>query len=75
MMVLIREFRELTLIFSSIICLFGGNVAGSVDAPAIHKMSAIVELLSPCLRSALSALTGALTKPDASGAQVAGVSE
>ena len=32
---------------------------GSVDALAIHKMSAIVGLLSPCLRSALSALTGA----------------
>lgn len=31
---------------------------GSVDAPAIHKMSAIVELLSPYLRSALSALPG-----------------
>src|SRR5712672_1437445 len=55
------------IIFSSVICLFGGNVAGSVDAPAIHKMSAIVELLSPCLRSALSALTGVPTKPDGTG--------
>ncbi|HWW84389.1 MAG TPA: hypothetical protein VNZ26_12345, partial [Vicinamibacterales bacterium] len=43
---------------SSVICLFGGSVAGSVGAPAIHKMPAIVELLSPFLRSALSALTG-----------------
>ena len=40
---------------------------GSVGPPAIHKMSAIVELLSPCLRSALSALTGVPTKPDGTG--------
>jgi hypothetical protein len=38
-----------------------------VDAPAIDKMSAIVELLSPCLRSALPALTGVPTKSDGSG--------
>src|SRR5215813_270668 len=54
-------------IISSIICLSGGNVAGSVDALAIRKMSGSVELLSPHLRSALSALTGASTKPDGSG--------
>src|SRR5437879_10755103 len=52
------------IIFSSVICPFG---LGSVDAPATHKMSAIVELLSPCLRSALSALTGVPTKPDGTG--------
>jgi hypothetical protein len=54
------------IIFSSVIPLFGGNVA-SVDAPAIRKMSSIVELLSLCLRSALSALTRVPAKPDGSG--------
>jgi hypothetical protein len=33
-------------IVSFVIYLFGGNIAGSVDAPAIHKMPGSVELVS-----------------------------